>query len=166
VVAENKNIAHPTGGEKTLRANRDSSNNSVTAREEALKNNRYCQVGDKTFRVNREYSNSKAPIREEQHNACQDGDEPLRADRDCATSRGPSPEERKGNLKHVAEGKKKSVQFSGGYGTKDDENHPMGEEYHTVGNKKMTRGLVGTQRQEENNTSRNNRRQKRRVLQL
>ncbi len=46
------------------------------------------------------------------------------------------PAELKGNAKPLTEGKKKSVQFSGVDGTKDDENHLMGEEYHTVGNKK------------------------------
>jgi hypothetical protein len=50
----------------------------------------------------------------------------------------------KGNPKPLAEGKKKSVQFAGVDGhTKDDENHPMGEEYHTVGNKKNDKGSCG-----------------------
>jgi hypothetical protein len=50
----------------------------------------------------------------------------------------------KGNPKPLAEGKKKSVQFAGDDShTKDDKNHPMGEEYHTVGNKKNDRGSCG-----------------------
>jgi hypothetical protein len=50
----------------------------------------------------------------------------------------------KGNPKPLAEGKKKSVQFAGDDShTKDDKNHPMGEECHTMGNKKNDKGSCG-----------------------
>jgi hypothetical protein len=146
VVAQNENSAHPTGGEKTLRANRDSSNNSYTAREEAHKNNRYSQVGEKTLRANCDSSNISYTAREEAHNknsASQVGGKTLRADRDCSTSRGSMPAELKGNTKPSTEGKKKSVQFSGVNDTKDGGNNPMGEEHHIVVNKRNDKGSCG-----------------------
>ena len=95
VEAHNKNSSCQVGG-KTLRANRDSSNNSYTAREEAHKNNRYSQVGEKTLRANRDSSNNSYTAREEAHNknsASQVGDKTLRADRACSTSRSSLPAE-------------------------------------------------------------------------
>jgi hypothetical protein len=50
----------------------------------------------------------------------------------------------RGNPKPLAEGKKKSVQFAGDDShTKVDKNHPMGEECHTMGNKKNDKGSCG-----------------------
>jgi hypothetical protein len=49
----------------------------------------------------------------------------------------------KANPKPLAEGKNMNVQFTGVDGIKDDENHPMGGECHTVGNKKNDKGSCG-----------------------
>jgi hypothetical protein len=104
----------------------------------------YHQVGDKTLRANRDGSTSRAPVRVEAQSDCQVGEKTLRADRDGSTSRSQPPAVLKGNPKPLAEGKKKSVQFTGvNDHTKDDENHPMGDEFHSEGNKKNDKGSCG-----------------------